>query len=196
MKNNLLLYFSKTGNTRFIANRISQKWNCEVKEIKCPIQSIGFLFFLSALNWKIRTNIKKGDIEPYSEVLVMGPIWGGKVISPLRSVLKKCRSCEKLTHFAVTCESREEDKNDKYGIGGVLKNAQSILGPRAGKIAAFSTALVAPEGYEPSLDPEKKVHFTRDNFRGEISNRVENFVRRLNEKESNIRQKEIADKGN
>lgn len=184
MKNNLLLYFSKTGNTRFIATQISQQLSCELKEIRSPIQSIGFLFFLSAINWKVKTNINKQDIEAYDEVLVMGPIWGGKLISPLLSVLKKCRSCGKITHFAVTCESKEEDRNDKYGFSRVLKMAQLKLGPCAGRMAAFSTSLVAPEGYEPSLDPEKKVHFTRDNFRGEIVKRVEDFISLLNKEEA------------
>jgi hypothetical protein len=102
----------------------------------------------------------------------------------VRDILSKCRKAEKLTHFAVTCESAEKDRDGKYGFNQVLAKARSFLGDYAGHTAAFSTALVADSDEPQSLDPEKKVHFTEENFRGAITERVADFVAKIGRRET------------
>ncbi|MBK8643525.1 MAG: flavodoxin family protein [Saprospiraceae bacterium] len=59
MKKYLILYYSKTNNSKFIAERLSKELNCEVEMIKPIINNIGFLFLLSLINISVPINISK-----------------------------------------------------------------------------------------------------------------------------------------
>jgi len=98
--------------------------SCPSKKITPVIANIAFLFLLSLLRINIVTNISNQDIQEYHKVVLLGLICGGLLVSPLRTVIKKCIWASKNIHFAVTCETKEEDKDKKYGSSQVLKKSQ------------------------------------------------------------------------
>lgn len=186
MKKRLIVYFSKTGNSKFIAEKLANLLDADLREARASMQSIGWMFLFSALGWKIRTNLKPEDLKEYDELLVIGPIWGGSLISPLKDILMKCRKSGKPTHFAVTCETPEKDREGKYGYDQVLSKGRKLLESQAGQTAAFSASLVADPDTPQSLDPDKKVHFSDENYRGLITDRVLEFVRSIKESEKAV----------
>lgn len=119
------------------------------------------------------------EIEEYDELIIFGPIWGGLLISPLRNTLKKCVRASREIHFALSCETSDEDKDNKYGYARVLNEAKKIGGLSVKNTAAFSTSLVRSK--TESLNPRlsKKVKITEENFKGEIGERLEEFVVRI-----------------
>lgn len=176
MKKYLILYYSKTGNSKFIAEKLSHELSCDLKKIVPIIDSVLLMFLLSLLRVKIPTNVSRKEIENYDEVIILGPIWGGLLISPLRNTLMKCIKASKNIHFAVTCETKDEEKNSKYGYAHVLKEAESLGNKFIRTTEAFSTSLVNLVHKSWSPKPSEKIKITEDNFNGVLKSRVENFA--------------------
>lgn len=176
MKNCIILYYSKTGNSKFIAEKLLLELGCDSKKITPIIDSVFILYFLSLIRISIPTNISIKDFHNYDEIVIIGPIWGGLLISPLRTVLNKSRRASKKIHFAVTCETKDEDKNTKYGYSQVLKKARDLGGKYVLNAEAFSTSLVnfSNKSWRPKLS--EKIKITEENFNGVLKSRVENFA--------------------
>lgn len=177
MKKYLVLYYSKTGNCKFLAEKLSEELGSSSRRITPIIDHLLVLYVLSTLKISIGISISQKDIRAYDEVIILGPIWGGLLISPLRSILKKCVKASKTIHFAVSCETSDEEKNDKYGYAQVLRNAEKIGGKFIKTTEAFSTSLVKSdsESWNPKLS--EKVKITEENFRGSMQSRFNNFVK-------------------
>lgn len=178
MKPYLVLYYSKTGNSKFLAEQIAQALPSDIREIKSSFNSIGMLFLISWFKWGVRINISKQDLEKYEEVVILGPIWGGTLIAPLRSIIRKCRKTSKFMHFAVSCETSEAEKEHKYGYEQVLEKARALAGSLMKTTAAFSMALV-PGGDVKTIKLEEKIKVRAENYKGEIKSRVEDFIQRV-----------------
>lgn len=178
MKKYLILYYSKTNNSKFIAERLSKELNCEMEMIESVINNIGFLFFISLLNIPIPINVSKEKIQQYEAIIIVGPIWGGLLIAPLKSVIKKCIGLNKPFHFALTCESKESDKDSKYGYNTVLLKAKALGGNLVKSTSAFSTSLIS--GYnEKEYNIHVKAKFSADNFSEELNNRINTFASKI-----------------
>jgi len=182
MKNYLVLYYSKTGNSKFIAEKLSQVLTCDAKMITPIIDNVFILYTLSLLNINIPTNIAAMDIREHDEIIIIGPIWGGQLISPLRTVLNKCIKASKNIHFAVTCETKEEDGDNKYGYAQVLKKASDLSNKYVKNVAAFSTSLVnfGDKSWSPKLS--EKIKITEENFNSVLKSRVADFVKKIKSK--------------
>lgn len=177
MKKYLVLYYSKTGNSKFLAEQAADVLDCDIKEIIPAINNLLVLYLLSFLKVAIPIGIKEKDLAPYEEVIILGPIWGGLLISPLRKILKECVKASKVIHFAVSCETPEEEKNSKYGFAQVLKESKEMGGGLVKTTSAFSMALV--KGDQPQHVLAEKVKITEANFKGTLRTRFDDFVARI-----------------
>lgn len=175
MKKYLILYYSKTGNSKFIAEKLSEELGCNSKKIVPVIDSLPMLFLLSFMKTGIPSNISIKEIEDFEEIILIGPVWGGLLISPLRNILKKCIKASKNIHFAVTCETKEEEKENKYGYARVLKEAEDLGGRFVKTTEAFSTSLVNTDNKKWSPKLSEKIKITEDNFNAALKSRLDNF---------------------
>lgn len=180
MKKYLILYYSKTGNSKFIAEKLSDELACNSKRITPLIDNLILLFLLSLMRIGIPTNISKKEIENYSEVIIIGPVWGGLLISPLRNTLKKCIKASKNIYFAITCETKDKEKNNKYGYANVLKEAEGLGGEFVRTTEAFSTSLVNLDNKAWSPKPSEKIKITEENFKGVLKSRLSDFAIKIN----------------
>ncbi|HUZ60129.1 MAG TPA: hypothetical protein VMU83_15250 [Hanamia sp.] len=176
MKKYLILYYSKTGNSQFIAEKLSKELGFNSKKIIPVMDSLAVLFLLSLMKIGIPTNISKKEIEGYDEVIILGPVWGGLLISPLRNTLKKCIKASKNIHFAVTCETKDDDKDKKYGYAKVLRKAKGLGGKFVRTMEAFSTALVNTDNKAWSPKLSEKIKITEENFNGALKSRLSDFA--------------------
>lgn len=172
----MILYYSKTGNSKFIAEKLSRELACDSKKIAPMIDNLGILFLLSLMRIGIPTNISKKEIEGYSDVIILGPVWGGRLISPLKNVLKKCIKASRNIHFAVTCETKDEEKNNKYGPERVLRAAEALGGKFVITTEAFSTSLANLENNAWSPKLSEKIKITEENFNGALKSRLNDFA--------------------
>jgi flavodoxin len=175
MKKYIILCYSKTGNSRFIAEKLSRELSCDLELVSPNLNYTGLLFLISLLKIPIPTNISTNKIKEYEEIIVIGPIWGGLLIAPLRTLLKKCFNLSKPVHFAVTCETNEDEKDNEYGYNQVLKLTRELGGEFVKTTAAFSTSLI--KGYEGKIktDIMVKAKITEDNFSDELRERLHSF---------------------
>ena len=176
MKNYLVTYYSKTGNNRFIAEKMAEALTCDIKEIKPSFNYIGLQFLLSLFKLSTRTNVLKAELISYDEIIVCGPTWGGLLISPLRKVIKKCLEISKPVHFATCCGSGDDKKYDKYGYERVLTSAQDMSPTLVRTTVAFPVAMVLSK--EEAADSQLLMNTRLDerNFQGALRARWESFL--------------------
>ncbi len=179
MKSYAVLYYSKTGNSKFLAERLAQLLECPCKPILPSVNRLLPLFMLSNLKVKLPIGISQQELAQFDEIVMIGPIWGGLLIAPLRTALKKCIKAAKPIHFAVSCETSDEAKNDKYGYAHVLQEAKMLGGNLVKTTEAFPTTLA--KGSDATWHPKlsEKVKITEENFEGALASRLANFAQAI-----------------
>ncbi|MFZ3229513.1 MAG: hypothetical protein WA160_04860 [Pseudobdellovibrio sp.] len=90
----IVVYYSRTGKSKLIAEELSRKLNCDIEEIKTHSNYNGFLGYMRALNDVLlkkepKINQLKKLAANYDLVVIGGPIWGSSVSGPIRSYLTK-----------------------------------------------------------------------------------------------------------
>ena len=135
MKKTIILYYSKSGNNRFVAEKLSKDLGSDLIEIKPKFDNFFLLIILSGL--KIPSGIKKLtiDIKNYNRVILFSPIWIGNLLSPVRFFIKKYRDSINDFTFISVCGSGSEDKDGKYGYENIFKEVKNYFSTK--KIQCF-----------------------------------------------------------
>lgn len=179
MKNRLVLYHSRTGNNRFLAEKIAKILQADIRPLNPRTQRTGWLYLLSLLKAKSGIRLTQKDLAPYDEVIVMGPIWGGLLIAPLREAIKMVARLGKPIHFATCCGSSDEDKEGRYGYTQVLAEAEKVGQGRVKSTEAFPLALVlTPEEYADA-GTAQGTRLTEDILTDALRNRLKTFTDRI-----------------
>ncbi|MBU6154556.1 MAG: hypothetical protein KGP28_09675 [Bdellovibrionales bacterium] len=104
----LLIYYSRSGNTRALAGKLIEKIGCDWVELR-PEASFhrrvtGYLkaigHSLLKRTPKLQNTGKK--IASYELVIIGGPLWAGRIASPVRTFLRENRNEFKKVAFFVT----------------------------------------------------------------------------------------------
>jgi flavodoxin len=178
MKKYLILYYSKTGNSQFIAEKLAKELGGDALRLEPVISGIAALFLLSALNVRVPILLTKEQISAYDEVIILGPIWGGQLLAPLRSAIRACKKAARPFHFAVTCETSDEEKDSQYGYSQVLRKARELGGTWACATEAFPMPLV--DGYvRPQDATAEKTRVTEANYSTALRKRVKVFAEKI-----------------
>jgi len=175
MKKNIVLYYSGSGNNRFLANKIAERLSCEIEEIKPRIHSHPLLLLGTSLGIKkIKT-----DISEFDRVILVGPIMVGKFLAPLKSFVKNYSNKINNMIFVTCCGSSYEIRDQKFGHGLVFKQVKEIMGDKCIQCEAFPITLVIPE--EKRKDPNlvMSTRLNDDNFKGEILDRFNVFIDKI-----------------
>ncbi len=180
MKNVIVIYYSNKGSNKYLAKKISARLSCDIEEIK-PRMNI-FLLFLMNVHLGIKP--LKHNIEEYDTVILCGPIWMGKLIPPLRSFVEKYFNKINKLIFVTCCGSTDAKKDEKYGHGLVFNEVTNILKDRCILCQAFPVGLVLPDDKKEDTDAFMKTHLNDENFKGEIQERFDTFIRKVLNKAS------------
>lgn len=171
----LVVYYSRKGSNHYLAHRIANDLSADIEQIR-PRMNV-FLFFLMNIHLGIRS-LRKQPGE-YNRVILVGPIWMGKFVPPLRSFVKKYdRQIRKLV-FVTCCGSTYAKKDEKFGHGLVFEEVRGLLNGRCTDTQAFPVGLVLPEGHKEDPDAFMKTHLNAENFNGEILEIYDHFMARL-----------------
>ena len=126
----LIVYYSRTGTTRKVAEALSEVLGCDIEEIVEPRSRMGiFGYIRSAAEARRQSRVAiaepKRDPASYDLVIVGTPVWAWSLSSPVRSWLTTMRG--RLPDVALFCTLG--------GAGGarVLAQMRGIVGksPRA-----------------------------------------------------------------
>jgi flavodoxin len=154
----LVLYYSRSGKTKIVAEELMQQLNCAMGMIKSTKNRDGFL---GVLNCVLDSLLDREDqIEPininialYSPVVMASPIWIGKLSSPARTFIKQGGLKDKEVYLFISYNGNLTDEKE-----GAIKK----------EIASQNITL---KGLYKIVTKEK----TEDDIRKEVSTLLENI---------------------
>ena len=175
MKKAILVYYSRKGSNKYLAEKISKTLRIDIEEIKPRLD----IFLLFLMNIHLGIKPLKNNINDYDEVILCGPIWMGKLCPPLNSFIKKYLNQISKLIFVTCCGSTYDKKDEKFGHGLVFKEVESLLKEKCVFCQAFPIGLVLPDDKKEDADAFMKTHLNYENFRGEIQVRFDEFIQKL-----------------
>lgn len=92
----LVVFYSYTGHTRYIANIIKEKLNCDILEIK-PVKPYSTDYDTVVDQYQNNKRAKETpiiekmniDLNEYSKIIVGTPVWWYTITPPIRTFLKE-----------------------------------------------------------------------------------------------------------
>ena len=172
----IVVYYSRKGSNKYLAEKISKSLSSEIEEIK-PWLNV-FILFLMNIHLGIRP--LKHNIKDYDRVILCGPIWMGKLIPPLDSFISRYFQQINKLIFVTCCGSTYAKKDEKFGHGLVFKEVENRLKNKLIFCQAFPVGLVLPDDKKEDTDAFMKTHLNNENFNGEILERYEGFIKKVN----------------
>jgi hypothetical protein len=118
----------------------------------------------------------QANLSEYDLIILCGPIWMGKFITPLKSFVKKNLSAVNELIFATCCGSSYKLKDEKFGHGLVFKEIEEILHKKCLHCEAFPITLVIPEDKREDTNTVMNTRLTAENFKGEILHNFNAFI--------------------
>ena len=177
--NNLVVYYSNTGNNKYLAEKIANDKKNDLYEISPRVKSSFWLMISSLL--KISFGIHNTDIniKNYDAVILCGPVWMGQLISPLSDFLKKYKDDINKLYFITCCGSGEDDKDTKYGYTKIFEKIKILMSGKLEFAEAVSIELIAPEEMKGKGEETMKLRLSDENFKGEMLKRYNNIIDKI-----------------
>ncbi len=176
MKDFLVVYHSQTGSNRYLAEKITHALNADIEVIKPRINTIPFLLLLNKLGWTPGNRPLERDPGDYKNTILVGPVWMGQFVAPLKAFIKKYGKQVNRFFFATCCGSYDEVKDDKYGYNNVFKKIRELMAEKCIRCEAFPIALVLPEEKKKDSEAIMTTRLNDENFKGEIVERFDQFI--------------------
>ena len=147
----LVVYYSRTGNTRKVAQAISNALKCDIEEIIDETNRKGIInWFLAGrdASRKRLTKIKDvlKDLSSYDTVIIGGPVWAWGLDVPLRTFLTQYK--DQLKDVAFFCteggsggenafRSMEEILEKRPLATLIVRQSEVIRGKYPEKVSGF-----------------------------------------------------------
>ncbi|KMQ49769.1 hypothetical protein CHISP_3330 [Chitinispirillum alkaliphilum] len=176
----LVVYYSKTGNNKFLAEKISSALQGDLLPIRPRLNMLPLLILFTVVKKSAGIRKQQIDVNVYDRIVLCGPIWMGQLISPISDFLNKNRDKIKKLHFVTCSGTSESEKESKFGYGAVFRKVENLMGGKLGHSELFSVTLVLPEEKRDNSDAVMKTRLSEENFSGDIQERFEKFVSEIN----------------
>jgi flavodoxin len=149
----LVVFYSRSGTTRRIAEALSAALKCDLEVITEPRRRTGFLGYIRSLleaSRKRPSTIapKKRDVSSYDLVVIGTPVWAWSLSSPVRAYLMAAASQLPKVAFFCTLGAR----------GGESAFAQmtAIVGKKPRAVCAITQREVLSGSYSDRLSAFEK----------------------------------------
>lgn len=144
----LVVYYSRTGRTRKVAERLAQILDADLDELHDVRSRSGFFGFLVGGRdaWLEReTNLAPLKYDPSGHTLVIlaGPVWAFTVCPAIRAYIKLCASCIRQAAFICTLGGRGNERT--------FAAMQTLLGKEPVATLALIDREIDRTGCEPAL---------------------------------------------
>jgi flavodoxin len=179
MKKTIVVYYSNTGNNKYLAEKIANRIGSDIEAIRPRLNIFPFQLLFSSIKMSPGIKSLHHNLNEYDGVILCGPIWMGKFISPLRNFINRYQKHINKLVFVTCCGSGDAVKNDKFGHATVFKLVKEMLGDRCVDCQAFPIGLVVPEDKQKDGDAIIKTRLSDDNFSGDIKKRFDGFIKKV-----------------
>jgi flavodoxin len=144
----LVAFYSRSGNTKKVAESIGKALRCDTEEILDAKNRAGIWGFIVSgfdATFNKLTTIRpiKRDPSAYDLVIVGSPVWNNAVSAPIRTYLTQYRDRLKGVAFFSTQYSR--------GSGRPLQQMEDIVGKKPVGLLALSAHDLDHERYETKV---------------------------------------------
>jgi len=115
----LVVYYSRTGNTKKVAEDIARTLHCDIEEIKDEKKRKGFIGYMRSGREAMRKqNITLSELKNqpknYELVIIGTPIWAWTMSSPIRTFLEQYKADLPTVAFFSTSDSSPGEKTFSY----------------------------------------------------------------------------------
>jgi len=130
----LIVYYSRTGNTKVACEALQKDLGCDIIEIKdLKNRAGGWGFFTSTIGTLFGTHTKIDPVHPelasYNAVVIGSPIWAGKLSTAIRTFIAKNRfDGKKIVLFTTTNVFEKEGSKNK---------AKQMVTESGGQVAGY-----------------------------------------------------------
>lgn len=126
----LIISYSNTGNNESLATSVANELKIDHSKVKIS-QPFGWLVFNHIINKMPKVEPKPEEMDKYDFIILFGPVWMGRVASPLRPYFKYLKANNKKYAFISVCGgSMGENKS-------VRKEVEKRVGREASLILDF-----------------------------------------------------------
>jgi len=128
----LIVYFTRTGNTKKIVDKLQTELTADVEKITEEGSRRGLFGWLKSgrqggSKADVEINPLKADLSSYGLVVMASPVWSGSMSAPMRAFIKKYR--EALPETAVFLTHDSPDVTDAFtDIEELLSNEALAYG--------------------------------------------------------------------
>ncbi len=145
----LVVYYSRTGNTRKVGNELAKMLQCDVEEVVDTANRSGPVgFALSAREGHERTLAKlqpiKMDPANYDMVVIGTPNWDANMSSPIRAYLTENRAKFKNVAFFIT-------QGPRGGEERAFKEMEEVAGKKPKATLLIKTILRVGSGADEQI---------------------------------------------
>jgi flavodoxin len=129
----LILYYSRTGNTKMCCEALQKELGADMIEVKdLKNRAGGWGFFTGALGsmFNVHTKIEPlhPDIAPYSNIIIASPIWTGTLSTAIRTLIDKNRWDGRRVMLFTTTNAAEKEKYIEKGKARVAQRGAQVTG--------------------------------------------------------------------
>ncbi|MBN2036684.1 MAG: hypothetical protein JW768_08095 [Chitinispirillaceae bacterium] len=178
----LVLYYSKTGSNKYLSERIARSLEADIEAVRPRMNVFPALMLFSFLKVSMGIKALAHNVKEYDRVILYGPVWAGRLISPLRDVISKYRNSIRSLYFITCCGSSDAEKENRFGYAAVFTKVKNVLGDKCALCEAFPIGLVLPEDKAKDGDAIMNTRLSDSNFIGQIKKRAEDFIKRVAER--------------
>ncbi len=146
----LVVYYSRTGNTKKIAKVIADKMDFETEQIIDKKDRSGFSGYMKG-GWDAwrekRTQIEKEkeqDLSSYDIIVIGTPVWAAKPTPAVNTFLDKKKEEIKKTAFFCTCGGS--------GYKSTLKQLEKISAKKPAATLAIKEKEIENEAYKKEVE--------------------------------------------
>ncbi len=117
----LVVYYSHSGNNENLALNLRERLRCDIYKI-CESKKRRTISILLDFLFKRNSNLSDSNIaiKEYDKVILVSPIWGGKIASPMRTFINQGRNSLKNYFYITFCNGeigqKEKIISELYSI--------------------------------------------------------------------------------
>lgn len=122
--NRKVVYFTRTGTSRKIAEKIASKLDCPIVQITDSMNWNGIFGYLKAGSWASRNKTVEimvdAKIDETDELIVVSPLWAGK-LAPAANTFCKTANPDRIHLVVVSLGSTIRNRADFKSVSDVIK---------------------------------------------------------------------------
>jgi flavodoxin len=129
----LIMYYSRTGNTKMCCEVLQKELGADMIEIKdLKNRSSGWGFFTGAVGsmFNVHTNIDplNPDLSSYKNIIIASPIWTGTLSTAIRTLIDKNQFDNNKVILFTTTNAAEKEKYIEKSKSRATQRGAQVLG--------------------------------------------------------------------